>query len=42
MTTPNTAHDLYGNGGLWRIGFHSNDNRLSFDAAIDQAMESKQ
>lgn len=33
----NTAHDYYGNGGLWTIGFHSDDNRLSPDAAIDAA-----
>lgn len=31
----NTAHDVYGNGGHWSVGFFSSDNRLSFDAAID-------
>lgn len=34
----NTAYDRYGNGGHWSIGFFSEDNRLSFDAAVDAAM----
>jgi hypothetical protein len=32
-----TAYDRYGNGGHWFIGFFSNDNRLSFDEAIEAA-----
>lgn len=31
--------DVYGGGGLWQIGIHTNDSRLSFDAAIDAARE---
>ncbi len=38
----NTAHDLYGNGGHWSIGFHSDDNRLSFDEAIEAAAKEEQ
>jgi len=37
--TQKTAYDVYGNGGLWVFGVHSDDNRLTFDAAIDAAMK---
>jgi hypothetical protein len=35
----NTAHDRYGDGGYWTIGFFSPDNRLSFRKAVDTAMK---
>ncbi len=34
-----TAYDRYGNGGHWFIGFHSDNNSLSFDAAIQAEQE---
>ena len=32
-----TAYDVFGDGGHWTVGVHSNDNRLTLDAAIDAA-----
>lgn len=35
--TQKTAYDVFGDGGHWTVGVHSNDNRLTLDAAIDAA-----
>lgn len=32
------SYDIFGNGGHWSIGVHSNDNRLDFGQAVDAAM----
>jgi hypothetical protein len=39
--TQRTAYDVYGVGGMWQLGIHSEDNRLSFSEAIDAAMKEK-
>jgi hypothetical protein len=35
----NVAYDRYGDGGHWSIGFFSEDNRLSFDETVDNAIK---
>jgi hypothetical protein len=37
----NTAYDVFGNGGNWHVAVHSDDNHLSFIAAIDAAISAK-
>ena len=36
-----TAWDVYGNGGFWQVGVHSDDSRLSFDEAVDAMKEAR-
>lgn len=33
------AWDVYGNGGFWQVGVHSDDSCLSFDEAVDAMKE---
>lgn len=35
----NTAHDLYGNGGLWTISVHSDDHYKNLYEVIDAAIQ---
>jgi len=35
----NTAHDLYGKGGLWTIAVHSDDHYMNMYEVIDAAIQ---